>query len=215
MTTSIFKGDTNYPVREIRFNKSMALIPFGAASAVNVLDYFQGTPEIDTNVIKKSLHSSLSYVITNTTVCYLLQILFLSSGDLRNVLLTVSKLSVAYQKLEFHIINDCDIVTARNILIIYIIFSDDFDPANPADLDYLWHLWYSLQWSEDIRKRFLKDVEKMLSDQWTRSNKINIPDIEVLKNILNCWQEMVSADLVPDTAESILQKRCDNNGFFQ
>ena len=136
--------------------------------------------------------------------------MFLGSGDLRHVLLTGSKLSNAYQELNIHLNNDVNIITARNMLIAHIFSSDDFDPASPADIDYLWNVWYSLQWTEDTRKRFLKDIRKLLSTDWSESSRINIPDsqnIEIMKNIFNCWRRRVSNYLNPATAKYILEER--------
>ena len=39
-----------YPPREIRELRNKFVNPFGAANAVNVLEYFLGTPEIATDV---------------------------------------------------------------------------------------------------------------------------------------------------------------------
>ena len=136
--------------------------------------------------------------------------MFLGSGDLRHVLLTGSKLSDAYTKLNIHLNDDYDFITARNILIVYIMLSDDFDPSNPADIDYIWDVWYSLQWTEDTRQRFIKDVEQMISAQWTECCRIEIPDpqgMEILKNTLNSWREVASTDLNPEMTKSIVKKR--------
>ena len=133
----------------------------------------------------------------------------MGSGDLRHVLLTGSKLSNAYQQLNIHL-NDVNIITARNLFIAHIFSSDDFDPASPADVDYLWNVWYSLQWTEDTRKRFIKDIRQLLSTDWSESSRINIPDpqnIETMKNIFNCWRRRVSNYLNPATAEYILEER--------
>ena len=133
------------------------------------------------------------------------------SGDLRHVLLTGSKLSDAYQELNIHLSNDLiNIFTARNFVIACILVSEDFDPGTPADVDYLWNVWYSLQWTEDTRKRFLKDVQQLLSADWTEVSRINIPDtegIEIIKDILNSWREISSATLIPETAKYILEER--------
>ena len=81
-------------------------------------------------------------------------------------MLTVSKLTDAYSELHIHLSEDYDVVTARNVLMIHVMKSNDFYPAsNPAYLDYLWDLWYSLQWTDDTKKRFLKDIKQLLDSQ--------------------------------------------------
>jgi len=53
-------------------------------------------------------------------------------------------------------------VLARSILIAHTIFKDVFQPENPEDLQYLWDVWNSFQWTDTIRKRFLKDLNYLL-----------------------------------------------------
>ena len=151
------------------------------------------------------------YSNSNALCSYIiLQILFMRSGNLRHALLTGSKLSSAYQELNIHLSNDVNIITARNFVIAHILVSEDFDPGSPADIDYLWNVWYSLQWTEDTRKRFLKDVQQLLSSDLTEVSRINIPDtegIEIIKDMLGSWREMASATLIPETAKYILEER--------
>ena len=140
--------------------------------------------------------------------------MFLDSGDLRNALLTVSKLSEAYQQLNIHLSDDFEMVSARNVLLLYIMLSNGFDPENTDNLDYLWTVWYSLQWTEDTRKRFIKDVEQLLSKNWTINGKVNISELEgvvVLKKMLSSWQDMASCNFVPQKAASILKKTFVSN----
>ena len=87
--------------------------------------------------------------------------MFLGSGDLRNALLTVAKLTDAYKKLNIHFSDDTDIVTARNILLVHIMLSNDFDPENSEDMDFIWDIWYSLQWTEGTRKRCIDNVDQI------------------------------------------------------
>ena len=44
--------ETAHPIPEVRYHeKEMPMFPFGSSTAINVLDHFQGTPEITTDVI--------------------------------------------------------------------------------------------------------------------------------------------------------------------
>ena len=78
---------------------------------------------------------------------------------MRNALLTASKLPdkkfLSIQMVDSHMI-----ITARNVLIVHIILSTDFDAEKDEDLDYLWHLWYSFAWEDKTRKRFVRDVKR-------------------------------------------------------
>lgn len=53
----------------------------------------------------------------------------LGSGDMRNVLLTAPKLTEGYKELNIHLIDDFNIVTARNVVMAHIMLADDFDPS--------------------------------------------------------------------------------------
>lgn len=119
----------------------------------------------------------------------ILQVLFLGSGDMRNALLTASKINEAYHELEVHVSDHSDFIVARNLLITFIIVSDDFDPSLLRNINYLWDLWYSFQWGEFTRKRFAKDVKKLLIQNWNHPS-IFLPDsksFDHLKSILKDW----------------------------
>ena len=136
--------------------------------------------------------------------------MFLGSGDLRNALLTVAKLTDAYKKLNIHFSDDTDIVTARNILLVHIMLSNDFDPENSEDMDFIWDIWYSLQWTEGTRKRFIDNVDQLLSMPWTDGSKFIISDsqsIGIVQNILHFWLDMGSRQMNPQTAKLILSNR--------
>lgn len=87
----------------------------------------------------------------------------MGSGDLRNVLLTGAKLSTACPKLNMHISDMCDITVARNYLLVNIVLDRDFDPAVPSNIQYLWDVWHTTQWTETTRVRFLKDLKKLIA----------------------------------------------------
>ena len=102
----------------------------------------------------------------------LLQVLFLSSGDLRNALFMATHCSDAYPELDIHLSDCCDTITARNFLIAHVMLSDSFEPSSPSDMQYLWDLWYGFQWDEATRKRFVKDVKPLVENQQTNSSVI-------------------------------------------
>ena len=131
--------------------------PFGGSTALNVIDYYPGELESQANVssyncwLNSFIHIIYKYVAH--------KVLFLDSGDMRNALLTASKLPdekfLSIQMVDSHMI-----ITARNVLIVHIILSTDFDAEKDEDLDYLWHLWYSFAWEDKTRKRFVRDVKR-------------------------------------------------------
>ena len=97
--------------------------------------------------------------------------------------------SDAYPELDIHLSDDCNIVTARNFLMAHVMLSDSFDPSSPADLQYLWDLWYGLQWDDITRKRFVKDCKLLMERGLT--NPSIIPHgghfYRELSKILKSW----------------------------
>ena len=123
---------------------------------------------------------------------------------MRNALLTASKINEAYHELVVHVSDHSDFIVARNLLITCIIVSDDFDPSIPRNINYLWDLWYSCQWGEITRKRFIKDVTKLLIRHWNHLS-IFLPDsksFDHLKTILKDWL-VQACTMTPRTIQSI------------
>lgn len=80
--------------------------------------------------------------------------------DMRSALLTVAKLPASVEMLEIHMSSSVIILMARNLLLTHVMLSSNFDPACHEDMDYLWSIWYSYQWSEAIRNRFVSDLKE-------------------------------------------------------
>ena len=126
-----------------------------------------------------------------------LQILFLNCGDLKNALLTGAKMTNAYKELNIHMSSYSILQGARDVFTAYILLSDNFHPGNPTDFNYLWDVWYSLQWTEQTRTRFVEDIKKLSEsiDQLWISSKVNIPnqkDVQNLKHIFKKWLHTAS-----------------------
>ena len=141
--------------------------------------------------------------------CQTHQVLFLGSGDLRNALLMASQCSAAYHKLDIHLSDSSDIFTARNYLFIHVILSPEFDSSpGSTDFQYLWDLWYSFQWSEATRKRFVRDVRKLLANQMTNSSVIphGAPFNQKLQKVLRSWLN-TACNMSPQQMKTINEKR--------
>ena len=134
------------------------------------------------------------------------QVLFLSSGDLRNALVTIAKMTDAYPQLDIHLADDNNYIVARNILLANIMLSDNFNPSEIDDMDYLWSLWYS-EWTDSTRLRFIEDVKKLFKQQWGQANENQHSIIldkdarQSLNSVLRSW--LLSAtkeeELIPDS----------------
>ena len=117
--------------------------------------------------------------------------MFIGCGDLRSALWTVWKLTEAYKEVIFHVQDGFDTVVARNILLVHIMVAEDFHPDSPEDLQYLWDIWYSLQWSEKTRKRFVKDVKLLLAGPFHPI--IKIPNTKYLKKMKMAFKSWLDA----------------------
>ena len=123
--------------------------------------------------------------------------------------MTASQLTEAYKKVNFHLIDESEFITARNILLAHIIFSDHFDPSNPIDLQYLWDVWYGLQWNEATKKRFIKDVKQLLAGQWknSRISFSNAENVEQFKKICNFWLDTACSVTNEKTIHAVIANR--------
>ena len=122
--------------------------------------------------------------------------------------MTTATLTDAYKKLNIHFNDDSESIIARNILMANIILSVSFDPSNPTDLQYLWDVWYQLQWNRATKTRFIKDVKQLLAGQWSPGLVNCIPDpkgVEQLKKICTFWLD--SVDLKANQMKNILTNR--------
>ena len=131
----------------------------------------------------------------------------MGSGDLRNALCTASKITEAYHELEVHLSDHSDIIVARNLLIAHIIL-DDFNPAVLSNVNYLWELWYSCQWGEITRQRFVKDVKKLLVRKWSHP-AIFLPDsksFDHLKGIIKDWLD-IACNMTQSVMDFLLDSR--------
>ena len=122
-----------------------------------------------------------------------IQVLFLSLGDLRTALFTISKITNAYHKLNLHDHDEHRVNVVRNILLTHIMLSEDF---NPSDTDFIWDIWYSLKWTKSTRDRFLKNVKELLTHNWNQPSTIildeqSLPELEYWCEI---WRQAISQE---------------------
>ena len=124
---------------------------------------------------------------------------------MRNALHTAVS-SPDFKNLHIHI-NDCNSsIIARNILITHIITSPDFKPNNQTELDYVWDVWYSTQWDDATKTRFIKDVDEMLAHQWKKNIVIKDEDLSVLDVVWKYWKTH-ACSMNPHTFFSIMKQR--------
>lgn len=132
-------------------------------------------------------------------------------GDLRNALVSAAKLTEAYHYINVHMSDDSHVmVIARNAVLVYIMLSNDFNPDDPTDVQYLWDVWYSFLWTGSTRKRFIKDVKQMLAIPWETSATpifLDNEDKRILKKILHFWISNASLQLNAVTKAQVCHLR--------
>jgi hypothetical protein len=123
--------------------------------------------------------------------------------------MTTAKLKDGYKTLNIHFCDDSESMIARNILMIHLVFSDGFNPANPTDLQYIWDVWYSLQWNEATKERFIKDVQQVMAGHWAASKIVilNPKDVGQLKKICRFWLDTLSSSMAVEDQVAILENR--------
>ena len=129
-----------------------------------------------------------------------LDLLLLASGDVRNVLYTVSEISLRKaqecpKSLSFHL-NDYDpSVVARNAILLEVTSSINTDVAD--DVDFLWNTWYNMTLSEAHFSRLQRILSEMIdkgfdSNEWT---VLNFQDGAVFKECRDIWKDWIKLDL--------------------
>ena len=160
------------------------------------------------NLLFINLFTYISWFINKYIICCLIQILFLGSGDLRNVLHTIGlSCSTKLEDLHIHLNDNHSSVIARNILILHIITASDFNPNDQNDLEYVWNVWYSTQWDASTVKRFSKDVLQLLVHQW-KSDILVVRDLDLvdLDKVWKYWFTTFSS-MKASTCSQILSQR--------
>lgn len=131
--------------------------------------------------------------------------LLLSAGDLPIVLP-----AVFHEKLKVKNITLTDSLpaaVARNILFLKVISSSSFDPSCVDDLQYLWSVWYNIEWTSKTLSRFLKDVSELAKSELPSMIQVNdTEDVNQLKVIWSTWIEIASA-MDFEFKEQVLKER--------
>ena len=128
-----------------------------------------------------------------------LDLLLLGSGDIRNFLFTVSELSIrkpheSPKSLSFHI-NDYDpSVIARNAVLIQV--ASEINPDIPADVDFLWNIWYNLALSHDNFYRLQQVLRRLIEKKFDSAESIlKFEDIAILRECCAIWKDWMALDL--------------------
>ena len=142
-------------------------------------------------------------------------LLLLASGDIRNVLCTVSDLSLRKcqqrpKSLNFHL-NDYDpSVVARNAVLVEVACV--INPDIPADVDFLWNVWYNLALSKAHFDRLRSVLSGLLENDFDSDESVlKFQDSAVLRECRDIWKEWRDLDLevksVKESRIRLIQER--------
>lgn len=126
-------------------------------------------------------------------------VLLLACGDVRNFLCSLSELSLRKpherpKSLSFHL-NDYDpSVIARNAVLLEV--ASVINPDVPADVDFLWNIWYNLALSVADFDRLRKVLTELLERNFdSDESNFKFQDGGVLQECRDIWKDWRQLDL--------------------
>ena len=142
-----------------------------------------------------------------------LDLLLLACGDVRNILCTVSELSLRKPherpaSLNFHL-NDYDpTVVARNAVLLEA--AGVINPDIPADIDFLWNIWYNLALSKSHFGRLQKILSELLERDFdSRESILKFQNNAILQECRDIWKDWLDLDLEVNSVKE------DRNRFLE
>lgn len=142
-----------------------------------------------------------------------LDLLLLACGDVRNILCTVSELSLRKSherptSLNFHL-NDYDpTVVARNAVLLEA--AGAINPDIPADIDFLWNIWYNLALSKSHFDRLRKILSELLERDFdSRESILKFENNAILRECRDIWKDWLDLDLEVNSVKE------DRNRFLE
>ena len=143
-----------------------------------------------------------------------LDLLLLASGDVRNILFTVSEISLKKTRdcpksLSFHL-NDYDpSVVARNAILLEVAGS--INTSVSGDIDFLWNTWYNMTLSAAHFLRLRQVISGLIEKSFDGSEMtvLKFQDSAVLTECRDIWKDWMTLD---PNAKSVKEER---NKFMQ
>ncbi|XP_059350471.1 uncharacterized protein LOC132087705 [Daphnia carinata] len=138
--------------------------------------------------------------------------LFLGCEDLQKALETTVSQSMNPRTLHYHITGTCLTNIARNVLMVKIISSPEFDPVKNEDLEYIWEVWYGVYWSSpEMSLRFKTDIKDLLNGNLPANMEVHPGKcLQSLKWVWKEWLLLVDSKK-SDNIEAILHARSAAN----
>ncbi|KAJ7359060.1 translational activator for mitochondrial COX1 [Desmophyllum pertusum] len=146
-----------------------------------------------------------------------LDLLLLASGDVRNVLCTVSELSLRKpherpKSLKFYL-NDYDpTVVARNAVLLEVACA--INPDITADMDFLWNIWYNLALSKAHFDRLRDILSELLERNFEGDESfLMFPDSAVLRECHAIWKDWIDLDLEVKSVQEERNRLIEDKGI--
>ena len=180
----VAKLDLSNPEAQVLFPRGHYTYAFGNTPGIGLTEHF-GTSKSD---------NSLNFLL-------------LGSGDIRNLLFTVSELSQRSPEaipghLSFHL-NDSDAtVLARDVIILET--AQTMDPDCDRDVDFLWNLWYNLTLSSDDYKRLQTILKSLVSQEYEKSD-LQFGSKDVFTEFLKIVRDWILMEMNVD--DVVLQRK--------
>ena len=147
-----------------------------------------------------------------------LDLLLLACGDVRNILCTVSELSLRKsderpKSLNFHL-NDYDpSVVARNAVLLEV--ASVINPDIQTDIDFLWNIWYNLALSRSHFDRLRKILSTLLAKNFESNESIlKFQNNAVLRECCDIWRDWLDLDLEVNKVKEDRNRLIDKNRNF-
>ena len=141
-----------------------------------------------------------------------LDLLLLACGDVRNMLCTLSELSLRKsderpKSLNFHL-NDYDpTVVARNAVLLEV--ASVINPDIQTDIDFLWNIWYNLALSRSHFDRLRRILSGLLEKNFESDESIlKFQNNAVLLECCDIWRDWLNLDL------EVSRVKEDRNGLI-
>ena len=136
------------------------------------------------------------------------QILFLNCHDLRNVLQTISSKTSKNGSLNIHLNHSCPFSLARNVLILKVISTTNFNANCAEDFRYLWDIWYNVEWPTKTLDRFSKDVKELIDMGLPEHNlDFDSHQLNDLKDVWRNWLLSLTKLTKSSEMEKVLRNR--------
>ncbi|XP_022803180.1 uncharacterized protein LOC111340581 isoform X1 [Stylophora pistillata] len=150
-------------------------------------------------------------------------VLLLACGDVRNFLCSLSELSLRKPRerpksLSFHL-NDYDpSVIARDAVLLEV--ASVINPDVPADVDFLWNIWYNLALSVADFDRLRKLLTELLEKKFDSDDSIlKFREDGVLQECRDIWKDWRDLDLevksVKEERNNLIEDAKKSLGFFE